>query len=371
MSFLSFVLRNLARQRVRTTLTVLGISIGVTLVVALGAVTGGVKQATTALLQIGGADFVVAQEGAADFTFSTLPEEQADAIADVPGVERTTGVLLYLTQKGGNPYFMVVGMPTANMRFDPPPLVAGALPAPGTEDEVMIGAGAADSLGIGVGDPIALDDVDLRVVGVYRTGTPILDGGAFAALAATQRLARKQGQVTAIYVAVEEGADATSVASAIEEADPNVVTVANVSETGKVDQGVTIIDALNDAVTILALLVGAVAVLNTMIMSVFERTREIGILRAVGWRGSRIVRMIVGEALVLCAVAAAVGIGLGVLATRALLLSATIRNFIEPQYAASTMARAVVVALVVALAGALYPAVRAVRLSPMEALRHE
>jgi putative ABC transport system permease protein len=81
--------------------------------------------------------------------------------------------------------------------------------------------------------------------------------------------------------------------------------------------------------------------------------------------------MIVTESLILCVLGAFAGSALGVLATRALLLIDVIRNVLEPQYSPDVFVRALVVAVVVALAGAAYPAVRAVRLTPMEALRYE
>ena len=91
-------------------------------------------------------------------------------------------------------------------------------------------------------------------------------------------------------------------------------------------------DALELAITALAVGIGAIGVMNTMVMSVFERTREIGILRAVGWRGSRIMRMIVGESLILCLVATVVGSALGVLASRSVLLIPAVRSVLDPQY---------------------------------------
>jgi putative ABC transport system permease protein len=106
-------------------------------------------------------------------------------------------------------------------------------------------------------------------------------------------------------------------------------------------------------------------------MSVFERTREIGILRALGWSGTRVLRMVLTESLMLCMAASVIGTGLGLVATRAVLFVPIIENFLEPQYPAAIFVRAVIVGVVVALAGAAYPAYRAVRLTPMEALRYE
>ena len=71
MSFLAFVFRNLVRQRVRTVLTVVGITVGIVTVVALGSVAAGFRQSASSMLKMGGADFIVAQKGSADLYFST------------------------------------------------------------------------------------------------------------------------------------------------------------------------------------------------------------------------------------------------------------------------------------------------------------
>jgi putative ABC transport system permease protein len=287
MSFIALIIKNLVRQRIRTGLTILGISMGITTVVALGVVTSSLKESAGEIIRLGEADFMVAQEGAADLTFSLV------------------------------------------------------------------------------------DENSFRVVGTYQTGSLWEDGGAYAPLATVQDMSAKSGVVTAVYITVKPGADAAAVADRIEDDFQNLVTIADVGEFGKVDQGVEFMDAANIAISVLAVGIGAIGVMNTMIMSVLERTREIGILRAVGWSGRRILRMIIGESLILCVIAAAVGAGLGVLATRAILLIDMVRNLLEPQYTLDIFIRGLVVAVVVALLGAVYPALRAVRLTPMEALRYE
>jgi putative ABC transport system permease protein len=106
-------------------------------------------------------------------------------------------------------------------------------------------------------------------------------------------------------------------------------------------------------------------------MSVFERTRELGLLRAVGWSVWRVALMILSEAVGLCLIAVAVGCGLGVLAAQAFVARSELSGLISPHYTASTFAWGLAFALGVGVAGALYPTWRAVRLSPIEALRHE
>jgi putative ABC transport system permease protein len=371
MSFVTLILKNLLRQRTRTTLTTLGISIGITTVIALGVVADGLKASTGDLLTLGGAEFIVAQKGAADFTFSTVTTEEWQQLATVPGVERATGILIHVTRVGSNAYFMTLGIRPDQLAANPPRLVAGTLLSPAAEHEIVLGSRAADDLGVGVGDAVTIDTQRFTVVGIYRTGVRIQDSGGYAPLTAVEELTGRTGVVTAVYISVAPGADAAAVKREIEARFEQLAAIGDVSEVGEVDQGIQIIDAANLAISLLAVGIGAIGVMNTMVMSVYERTREIGILRAVGWSGRRILQLIVGEALLLCGVAAVVGTALGILASRAVLLVGTIEAFLVPQYHAEVFVRALVVAVAVALAGAAYPAFRAVRLTPMEALRYE
>ena len=371
MRFTTLVLKNLVRQRTRTLLTVSGISLGIMTVVALGVITGGLKSSMGDLVQVGGADFLVAQKGASDLSFSNVSEDDVAAIAARPDVERATGLSLKVVKVPDNPFFMLFGIDAAAVPTQRLTLLQGRALAPGARSEVMLGAQAASDLGIRVGESVSLGEGRFRVVGVYSAGDKLRDAGAVAPLESVQALAGTPGLVTAAYVVAAEGADPDAVAAAIERDLPRVATIRDVDEYSKVDQGVRIMDAANLAISLLAVGIGAIGVMNTMIMSVFERTRELGILRAVGWRGSRILRMIVLESLLLCVAAAGIGIALGVLLTRAVLLLPAVSALLEPAYSSDVFARALLVGVAVALVGALYPAIRAVRLSPMEALRHE
>jgi putative ABC transport system permease protein len=369
MSFSALVLRNLFRQRVRTVLTVLGISIGITTVVALGAVTSGLKTTMGELVRGGGADFMVAQAGASDLTFSVVSERDVAALAARPDVERATGMLLEVADVGANPYFLIFGYERAGLAAERLRLLSGRLVR--APDEVLLGADAAEAFAARVGGRITLERRSFRVAGVYRTGDRLRDSGAIALLATVQELATRPDVVTATFVTVEPEHDAAVVAAAIERDFPHLAAIQSIDDYAEVDQGVQILDALTLAISLLAVGIGAIGVMNTMIMSVFERTRELGVLRAIGWRGSRILRLIAAESLFLCVLAAGVGVALGVAASRAVLLVPAVSAFLDPRYPPSIFLRALGVGVAVALAGAIYPAIRAIRLSPMEALRHE
>jgi putative ABC transport system permease protein len=275
------------------------------------------------------------------------------------------------SRTSGNPFFLLFGYEPESLRGGGLELVAGRLLRSGAPNEAMLGVHGAAELRAGVGDTVVFDRARFRVVGTYRTGERWRDAGAIIPLATAQRLASKQNVVTAVHVFVAPGRDRHAVAAAIERDLPQLVTLESSADYGKVDQGFKIVDAANLAISLLAVGIGAIGVMNTMIMSVFERTRELGILRAVGWRGSRIIRMVVLESLGLCVLASILGVGLGVLVSRAILLVPAVSAFLEPAYPTGVFLRAIGVGIAVALVGALYPAMRAVRLSPMEALRHE
>ena len=371
MTFAALIVKNLFRQRMRTTLTAVGIAVGIATVVALGVTTSGLRAASAEFVRSGGADFMVAQKGASDLSFSAVPERDWRTIEARPDVERATGVLFEVAHVGSNPFFLYFGYePQALRRLGIRPVVGRLLASEGGR-EALLGTKAASAVGVSVGQTIVLDGTSFRIVGLYRTGDLWQDSGAIVPLATAQRLSSKKNVVTAVHVVTARGDDPRELADALERDFPRLVAIESAADYGKVDQGFRILDAVNLAVSLLAVGIGAIGVMNTMIMSVFERTREIGVLRAVGWRGSRIVRMILLESAALCVVGAVVGVLLGILAARAILLVPAVSTFLTPAYTAQVFVRALVVGLVVAFAGALYPAIRAVRLSPMEALRYE
>lgn len=108
-----------------------------------------------------------------------------------------------------------------------------------------------------------------------------------------------------------------------------------------------------------------------MVMAVYERTREIGVLRAVGWTRRQVLGMIIFESLGLSIVAALIGTLFGVILTLVIASLPAVAGLIQPHFSVGVFAIAWAVALAVGVFGGAYPAYRAARLTPMEALRYE
>ena len=167
------------------------------------------------------------------------------------------------------------------------------------------------------------------------------------------------------------GADARdAVADRIEADFPHLVAVPPGEFTARFSGQLAIIDDFIVIITLIALTVGVLGVLNTMMMSVSERTREIGMLRALGWSRARVMKTILLEGMLLSILGGLVGLALGVAGTE-LLLAKFAETYLIAKYVASTFVKGGIVAILVGVLAALYPAFRASNLRPVEALRYE
>src|SRR5207247_1381627 len=233
-------------------------------------------------------------------------------------------------------------------------------------DEALLGHAAARRLHLQPGTSLQLGRGSFRVAGLYHSGNAFVDNGAVLPLRAVQRLARRPQEVTTIAVTASLGARPKDVARHLERDFPNTVAVTEPGQAVKIDTSSRLIVTTGWIVSLLALIVGGIAVTNTMAMSVFERVREIGILRAVGWPTRRIAALLVGEALGICLLALAVGLALGYAAAELFTAGGDTASLLEPDFTAGVFAWGLAFALGVGLIGAAYPTWRATRLTPIE-----
>jgi putative ABC transport system permease protein len=171
------------------------------------------------------------------------------------------------------------------------------------------------------------------------------------------------------FVYLRPGNDGAALKAAVEERFPHLEVLRTEEFTLFYDQ-IEYIDWFVWIVSIVSLAVGGLGVLNTLLMSVSERTREIGTLRAVGWSRARVLSMILQEGFLVSALGALLGLAIGVAGAEALVAFAP-RGFLGAQYSPLLFAEAAAVALALGFLGSLYPAWKAGRLSPIEALRYE
>jgi putative ABC transport system permease protein len=324
------------------------------------------------VLQTGKADFTVAQEGVADVLNSVIDEKQLARLSQTPGVHRVVGALFTTTKlDADNPLFLEIGINPAELTPFGVRVVAGRAFVPRATDEIMLGWRAADSLGKHTGDSLTVDGRTYHIVGIFSTGQALGDAGAMLPLVTLQANEREPGQVTLAFVQVDRGTPLRPVRQQIHRQQPTLTTVRLASEFGRVDRNFQLITAVDHGATYLALVIGAVIVTNTMLLSFFERTREFGLLRAVGWRRRRVMLLVIGEALVISLVGAALGVALAFGVTTLLEHLPQLSGYLHPEYQADTFWRALYIAAGIGFLGALYPALRAALIQPLRALRYE
>jgi putative ABC transport system permease protein len=371
MSFFSLIVKNPFRNKTRTALAIVGIAIGIATIVALGIITDGLKTSTEETLKAGGSDFIVVETNVSDMFLSKIDESYINKITQVEGVNQAAGVLMAIQPVGDNPYFVLIGIDAENLQFSDMKITKGKSFASGDAKEIILGKVASEKINKTIGDKMTFSGEEYTITGIFETGDLQQDGGAFMSLENLQKIEEKENKVTIIYVKIDKGADVEKVTSTIESKyKKDLTTVASLEDLASVDQGLSTIDTASWAISLLAIVIGGIGVINTMIMSVYERTREIGVLKAVGWKNRRILGMILGESIVLTLVAGIVGSIMGIIAIQALMFLG-MGGFIKPVYNIDVFVRGFAVALIVGLIGGFYPAYRASRLPPTEALRYE
>jgi len=372
MSFLRLVVENLRARRLRTALTAVAVGIGVMAVVALGILTTSLKTTATEVLRIGNADFTISQKHTDDIVNSSISVADIERIGRVPGVERAIGALIELNHyDSNNPVVVQVGLdPEAQAPFGVK-LLEGQSYRAGSKTEVMLGYELAHNLGKHLGDTIRFDSTSYRVVGLYATNVSFGNSTVMMPLSTLQGLNRVAGQVTLGFVKVRQGASIVRVRAAIDRDFPQLTTIQSAQDYGRADRNLTLISAANTGGSILAALIAITGVLNTSLMSFFERIRDFGILRAIGWSRTRVLSLVLGETLVVSLGGAGLGLLGGWAAVNVLQHLSQLRGVFQPSYDAWVFGRSLIFAVFVAFVGALYPAMRAALLSPMEALRRE
>ncbi len=392
-------MRDVRRRPVRGALTVIGIAIGVAALVLLGAL----SEKLTRLVE-GGRDFATGQitvSGAGTGAVSgmtrggLLSGEQTAALGAVPGVAVVAPIVMFPVSDtpAALPFTlapMVFGVDVQalllNRRTPPPHVRAGRLVPAADADEVVVGSEVAKQLRAEVGGTVEIRGVTFRVAGVLEPTLTGPDSFVFMPFPRAERLlvdsepflrrmvmvpgARVLPIATAAAVFWAEGEDPEAVARRIREAVGHVTVVSPADAAGQLDRALTFLNSVILGSALVALLVAALAVTNTMLTAVVERRREIGLRRVVGATRRQVIGLLVTEAAMLGLAGSVLGLATGWATVSA--LNAVTERLGAPVFLVTTrlaLAAGVLPATLAALAG-LWPAWRAARLPPTEAVRY-
>jgi len=360
-----------------------GMAIAIGTTVALLGIAESFEQSTVQSFAERGVDIVVLEKGVLDQLSCDLHTEYGDRIRDLPGVAGVAPGLLELVDYSHTGTVMSVllqGWEPGTFLLEGLVKEKGRLFDEMDKGVVLLGTNLADVLKKDVGDVIEIQRKQFEVIGVVKSFNFFENGCAFLPLAELQELMGRSDSVTGFSVRLDPkaGSDITveGVRQEIEELTDDTGVTLGMSAVATQDYAnqsmhIRVVRAMAWAMSLIALVVGAVGTLNTMLMSVVERIKEISILRAIGWKRGRIAWMILGE----CFLLSLVGALLGTIGAAALLkwlaYYPMTRTFIQGDLPPIVILKGLALASAVALFGGGYPAWRATRLTPVEGLSHE
>lgn len=373
------IIKSLLIRKVRSLLTILGIAIGIGMIVALVSVTEGLN--AEAEDTFAGMQMITVEPKQ---LLKPMPVSNITTIERIPGVtlvspfvttlvgtvdqvevlEDASGGLIPPTIRG---YDAVRAKQSASQI--PDSIIRGRYLVDGDRNSVVLGKPIADRFRKSYGSTINIDGTTFNVVGVFETGLMITDNLMIVPLDTARNLRNMEpNTISGMSVVVDSQENIANVARRIEQAIPEVR--ATTPEEIRAD-----FDDLSGAITTatwviasVAAVVGGIGIVNSMVMNVMERRREIGILKAVGWTRGEVLRTFLIESTILGLLGGLAGVFIGVVGMTTI---TTLLPIVVTKITPELIIQALLFALILGAGGGLYPAWRAASVHPIEALRYD
>ncbi len=376
------VFKNLRQRASRTLMTVAGLAVAVTGITTLWNTVWGYAETSNKYYSARNVDIVVVRTGVSNRLTSSLRSDLAPRLAALPGV---ASVDACLTEMVSLDALHLVGIPLRGLEPGGDTMkcfttAQGKSLRPNDHCKVLLGSGIAAALQSEMPDQIEIEGTKFQIAGVFEANNPFDINSIIAPLADVQQLMERPGIVSEFQLRVmPEVRNESSLKDLCREIEslrdeshrPLGLEAQTTNDFIASATEAQLGDAMAWATSAIVLILSFLAMLNTMLMSVMERTSELGVLRAVGWTRRRVVRMIVGESLVIGSLAGMAGLVAAWVLGRVLSQSPGAGLFVPRQLSACAAALGCGAAVVASIIGSLYPAFYAASVPPVEALRYE
>jgi putative ABC transport system permease protein len=382
------ILRNVFKRKLRVILTISGITIGVFALVLMGSMAEKINLMVSGGLRYYADKVTVGAENSNMFSSQPLSYDKLDEIESVPGVAEVSGEIGTLLEADATMSFgmpaLIVGSDMRGLAFESFKIKysQGRDIRPDENGSVVVGSDLVKKLGAKVGQRVTIRGEQFLVVGIMDKTLTAPDTSVYMTLSDAQRLflqdipemlrpAVSANLVTSFVVYPTPGTDPEALATTINNSVDAVKASGPSYFQDQIASMTRIFNYILYSIALIALIVGGLSVINTMTMSVSERTREIGVRKAIGASDGQIVRQFLAEAGVIGLFGGVSGLFLGwIVATVAekLLEASSISLFlVTPRLAVGS----VIFAVALGLISGLYPSLHAARMKPVNALRYE
>lgn len=374
MRFSTIAWRNLLRRPTRTLLTVAGLGVAVAAVVALVGISDGFERSFIGLYQDRQVELIVQRASNSSDVNRQIDPSRRSGIQEIPGVKEVFPGLMDVISLHDYDLsaVIVVGWEPGSRLMNRLEIIAGQSLAPGNHKEAIIGRTLAANTNLKVGDKFPMYGERVEVKGIYDGHNVFENGGLFVPLDDLQRMMDTK-LVTVFSISLEHPDDPAELAAVkrrIEEMDSSLVAQPAADFVNNIQQ-IKLARGVAWAISAIAIVIGAIGMLNTMGMSVAERVREIGTLRAIGWTKRRVMSIIFCESILLSVGGAALGTVAAIGVTRFLSGFHVTSGLIQGRIAPYVMVQGVLVAILIGVSGAAFPAFWGASQAPTEAMRRK
>ncbi len=386
MTWFVLAFKNLARRPIRTILTVLGVAIAIAVLYSLFEFQQGYQSRLKGELGALGAHVMVVPKGC-PYEAATIAlhggkwprymdEGLLDKVKADPGVAEAAGVIMDAVFQPGGRNVIMLGIDEDYMHLRPAWELRGAWFA--SDSSIILGSSVAEETGLEPGDRWTLPEknVTLRVSAVVNRTNTQDDGFVFMPRKTLQRISGLEGKLVLILIKARKVDQTDNLVASLKasEVDMNVFPLTELL--GTIGQLMASTRVFVSAVIFIAIILGGVGVLNTVLMAVFERTREIGMMKAMGGSRGDVFKLTWAETILTTASGGAVGVLIALGSSR--LVEELIRGMIPfaPEgsligLSVLTMLACIGLSIVLGLLAGLYPALRAASIRPIEAIKTE
>jgi len=368
--FFKLILSNLLRHKIRSLISIAGIAFSVAAMLTIVTVLQGAVGMFSGLLS-SDSEIIVFERNVSDLFFSTVPAVTVKEIASWSMVQHADPVLFGIVSSADHPIITCFGITAADARLRNATWIKGDRSNFAQHDEdVVLGERAAEFLSAQLGSAVQIGHGNFHVIGIVGTANGFEDGGVFMPLSSAQTFFHKEGSSSVITIKLVNKDASSEFKRLVKMKFPNLVALEDEEFTRTYSQ-FKILKATAWAVGGCGLLLGGLGVANTMIMSVFTRIREIAILRVSGFSNFQIATIIFGESALVSVLGALMGLVIGTCFLIGLKFIPALHGYIDVTIQPFVLIAVIALALLTGVAGALYPAIYAMRIRAVEALRFE
>ena len=371
MRFVTILIRNLKLRPLRMLITIMGVAAAVGGFSILTGLGRGLEEAWNSGLVKQGTHLLVYQKGLMNHMTGTINEHIAADIGKVAGVESVAAELFDLITLESGVSILTRGWSADSPLWQYASLIAGRRPAGGAPYEVVLGEGLAQSLDLKPGGTIMPFGSTLKVVGVARMDSVLSNNSMIMSLEGLQKLLDREGKITVLHIRVDRGQDANE----LEQVRDRLATLFPRFQFVAAQAAVQESDlyrfwrGMAWAASLVGLIMGLLIVFNTMLVAVLEKTREIGVLAAVGWSRRRILALILSESLLISALGGLTGIAIGYLGLQLLVMHPKLQGFVVVAPSLTVLLQQFIIILLIGIGGGFLPAWRALHLNLIDALK--